>query len=117
MAKILLQNLCLEHLTWVESIPIRIHTQWIVFRQELELLNNLEIHKHVRCIMPIHTELHKFSDARENAYGALAYVRKLNMDGIMHVSILLPKSRVAPLKSITAPRLELCGALIAVKLL
>ena len=49
-------------------------------------------------------ELHGFSDASEKAY-PFKYV-----DGTIQVSLVSSKTKVAPLKELTIPRLELCRA-------
>lgn len=56
-----------------------------------------------------------FCDASETAYGAVAYLRAVNKDNI-NVSFVLSKSRLAPIKTTTIPRLELQAAVVAVSL-
>lgn len=62
-----------------------------------------------------HKELHIFTDASQVAYGACAYIRSYNNNEIA-VRLLCAKGRVAPLKTISIPRLELCGALVGAQL-
>ena len=61
-------------------------------------------------------ELHVFCDASENAYAAAVYSRVL-VDNVFQTALLASKSRVAPLKPLTVPRLELCGALLGAELI
>ena len=53
------------------------------------------------------TELHGFSDASSLAYGTNIYLRTLYKSGLTEVNLTCSKSRVAPMKAITIPRLEL----------
>lgn len=61
-------------------------------------------------------ELHCFSDASQPAYGACAYIRSEDHDGVTYVHLICSKTKVAPLKVITIPKLELYGALTAAQL-
>jgi len=58
-----------------------------------------------------------FSDASEQAYGAVSYMRVVEEDGRTHVSFVMARSKVAPKRMHSIPRLELCGALIGAQLL
>ncbi|XP_018402189.1 PREDICTED: uncharacterized protein LOC108779299 [Cyphomyrmex costatus] len=61
-------------------------------------------------------EIHGFSDASERAYGACIYLRSFNAHGAVEVHLLCSKSRVSPIKVLSTPRLELCGAQLLVHL-
>ncbi|XP_076382077.1 uncharacterized protein LOC117218271 [Megalopta genalis] len=50
------------------------------------------------------------------SYGACIYLRSSNINGQVQPRLLCAKSRVAPLKSMTLPRLELYGAQLLAKL-
>lgn len=115
--KILLQRLWLEKLSWDEAVPLQLYTSWTEFRDQLPVLNNLRTFRHVICQNPISIQLHGFCDSSEQAYGGCIYVRSIDNDGEVHVRLFCAKAKVAPLKSITLPRLELCGALVLTRLL
>lgn len=51
-----------------------------------------------------------FSDASQEAFGACAYVRQKTKQSTYEVNFVAAKSRVAPLKQLTIPRLELQAA-------
>ncbi|GFU56399.1 hypothetical protein TNCV_2609211 [Trichonephila clavipes] len=53
-----------------------------------------------------------FCDASHRVYAAVFYLRTELVTGKVHVSQLLSKTRVAPVKSIALPRLELLAALL-----
>ena len=55
-------------------------------------------------------ELHGFSDSSEKAYGIAIYLKSMNSKGNCEVHLLVAKSRVAPLKTQTIPRLEILAA-------
>lgn len=115
-AKILLQKMWLLKLSWDDPVPSDVTRSWELFVSNLCELNNLRVPRHVKGNDPISIELHLFTDASENAYGACAYVRTLCKDGTACVRLLSSKGKVAPLKPVSIPRLELCGAVIGAKL-
>lgn len=61
-------------------------------------------------------ELHIFCDASERVYGSVAYMKTTNQRGETNISFVMARSRVAPLKQLTIPRLELSAALTAAQL-
>ena len=94
--KCLIQQTWVEGLSWDEKHPIPITKRWIKLREELKLLNDLEI---PRCVIPTtehEKQLHIFCDASEKAYAAVVYVRTETTDGDVQVWLLTSKTRVAP---------------------
>ena len=61
-------------------------------------------------------QIHHFSDASEVGYGAVSYLRFVDVDSKVHRSFVMSKSRLAPLKSLSVPRPELTAATLAVEL-
>ena len=62
----------------------------------------------------VSSQIHHFSDASIKGYGTVSYLRQEDENGKVHCCILLGKSRLAPLKTISIPRLELSAAVLAV---
>ena len=60
-------------------------------------------------------ELHHFLDASKDTYGQCLYLRLIDRSDRIHCSLVMAKSRVAPLQPVTIPRLELAAALLSVK--
>ncbi|GFQ97797.1 integrase catalytic domain-containing protein [Trichonephila clavata] len=61
-------------------------------------------------------ELRLFSDASTKAYGTVAYLRVTSANKEILTSFVASKNRIAPLKTLTLPRLELMGALLSARL-
>ena len=61
-------------------------------------------------------EVHMYSDASELAYGAIAYLNLVFTDGASTLSFLMGKSRLAPVKTVSLPRLELNAAVVAIRI-
>ena len=84
-------------------------------------LTNMVKVKIPRCIKPAYfgdvsnRQLHHFGDASELAYGVTSYLRFENSQGEAHCVLIMAKSRLAPIKKMTVPRLELSAATLAVR--
>ena len=55
------------------------------------------------------TQLHGFSDASD-VYAGVVYLRSVNHSNYIHVSLVTSQTKVSPIKRLTIPRLEFCGA-------
>ena len=118
-AKIILQDFCRRKLKWDDVIPRDcLHqTQWW-----LDSLPAMEQFSVQRCYKPkefstiANVQIHHFSDASEVSYGAVSYLRFVDAESKVNCSFVMSKSRLAPLKSLSVPRLELTAATLAVKL-
>ncbi|XP_076396216.1 uncharacterized protein LOC105664283 [Megachile rotundata] len=116
VAKIMMQELWKANLNWDESVPQLLHTKWTTFKNELPILNKFKVKRQITLADAIEYQLHGFCDASEQAYGACVYLRCVNKVKKCSVQLICAKSRVAPLKTITVPRLELCAAQLLTKL-
>ena len=118
-AKGILQDLCLKGLGWDDQIPELSKQKWAAWLKELPKLEQFEI---PRCFKPPdfsdvqQRELHHFSDASCQGYGAVSYLRQIDVKGKVHCSLIMAKSRLAPLKAMTIPRMELSAAVLATRL-
>ena len=61
-------------------------------------------------------ELHIFCDASNLAFGCVAYLRICYIDGRFRTSFVMAKSKLAPIRTMSLPRLELSSAVSAVRL-
>ena len=114
--KILFQELCLEKTNWDTELKGESLRRWKSFLKELSLVDCYRIPRCYFVRQPVDIQLHGFSDASERAYAAVVYVRSTYSDGQVEVRLVASKSRVAPIKRQTIPRLELLGALILARL-
>ncbi|XP_055856003.1 uncharacterized protein LOC129919178 [Episyrphus balteatus] len=115
--KITCQQLWCCGISWDDQLPEPHQKNWVKFREELPLIDHIKVPRWVfSSPNALSCQLHVFSDASTSAYAAVAYLRVQTFDGDIKVSILMAKTKVAPLKKITVPCLELNGALLASKL-
>ena len=61
--------------------------------------------------------LHGFSDASEQAYAAVFYLHVEHEDGNIQTTFISSNTKVAPMKRLNIPQLELCGAQLLAQLL
>ena len=119
--KLLFQKATKLKLSWDESVPDAIAQPW---RQWLSSLENLECLQVPRCIKPFNVEdgnvtlqIHTFADASLEAYAAVSYLRCEDLtSGEITCRLIKSKAKVAPIKPVTVPRLELQACLIAARL-
>ena len=116
-AKILLQELWRRKYTWDAAIDHNLQKTWFQWTDQLSQLQNISI---PRCYGsncdPEIIELHIFSDASESAFASAAYIRIKDVSGSFNSSLIMAKSRLAPLRAITIPRLELQGAVLSARM-
>ncbi|XP_055916655.1 uncharacterized protein LOC129949299 [Eupeodes corollae] len=118
-AKIMMQRLWELGCDWDEPIPPALEKDWNAFLRELPIIERLRIPRWTHMSKTNKAiELHGFCDASMKAYGAAVYIRVLDSDDNIHVHLLLSKTKVAPSqRTITLPRLELCGTVVLAQLM
>jgi len=116
-AKIIMQQIWIGGLDWDDILPDEITTKVMSWLSELPVLTKVRV---PRCLQlggeVVSVSLHVFVDASQDAYGAVVYMRSEYSDKKVLVSFITSKTKVAPLQSISIPRLELMGAVIGKRL-
>ena len=108
--KILLQELWLLKIDWDAAVPTDIENDWLKLKNNLKMIKEIKVERYIGYGDGI--ILCGFSDASIKAYGACVYCVA---DG--KSTLVAAKSRVAPLKSVSLARLELCGAVLGARLM
>ena len=116
LAKIFLQSLWLHKLNWDEELNNELKAAWNNIEENINSVHPLTIPRAVSIKVNKKVILFGFCDASKSAYAAVLYLGYINDAREITTSLLCSKSKVAPLKKLTIPRLELCGALLLSKL-
>ncbi|XP_068760347.1 uncharacterized protein [Montipora capricornis] len=116
-AKVLLQEMWASGVDWDEPISTILSLRASQWFDELAVLPSLHIPRCLRtpCVVRDVT-LHTCVDASQEAYGAVCYTRHVYEDGSVSCCLVASRSRVAPLKAVSIPRLELMAAVVGLKL-
>jgi len=120
-AKVIMQQLWLNNQDWDDpQLPGELRQAWTNWEEELKFLLQVTVPS---CYNPSHMDqsdvyqkIHVFSDASENAYGAVAYLHLEGNQGILNLAFLLARSKVAPRKHQSILWLELCATLVGAQL-
>ena len=119
--KIILQRLWEDRLDWDDPVTQAVRKTWERCRWcgELPILRGHLIPRSCfpREVDGASMQLHKFCDTSESAYVRVVYLRGVDQDGLVHMSLIMAKTKVAPIKYLSMPGLELCGAVIVAELL
>ena len=116
--KILLQRVWELRIDWDDPVPREIKDIWIQWRSELQALSNKDIPRYFPKEFKVNTiQIHGFSDTSEDAYGGVVYLRMVDSTDTVHTSLVMSKTKVSPIKRLSIPRLELCGAQVLAGLL
>ncbi|XP_071631880.1 uncharacterized protein [Temnothorax longispinosus] len=115
--KIIMQKLWTHDLDWDQPIPQELSTEWENYCASLARINTLQIPRNVVPADQSTTfDIYGFGDASERAFGACLYAVSQDDQGTIHSHLICAKTKIAPLKTITIPRLELEAALLLANL-
>ena len=116
--KVFFQLMWKEKVDWDTPLQEESRDQHQKWREELPVLKDITL---PRCYFSQcerqSVELHGFADASTLVYAAVVYVRAVYVDGTVTSRLVVAKTKVAPLKTVSIPRLELCGAVLLSELL
>ncbi|XP_076246395.1 uncharacterized protein LOC143186596 [Calliopsis andreniformis] len=117
-AKTLMQSQWLEKIQWDEQVSAETLKMWNTFCADWSRLNQWKLPRWIRYgADTTSVELHGFCDASLAAYSAVTYLRVTTIDNGVFTSLLMAKTRVAPIKTQSIPVLELNGAVLLAELI
>ncbi|XP_025193669.1 uncharacterized protein LOC112593492, partial [Melanaphis sacchari] len=111
-AKTIMQRVWLAHIGWDDPLPSDLAEEWVSFYHSLGWLTGIEIPRYIGCSTGCRYDLCGFSDASGKGYAAVAYLRVTDLSGDTRIYLLGSKTKLAPMKSMTIPRLELSGTVL-----
>ena len=103
----------MDRFGWDEDLSQCLQQQYSRLRVQLRKLENITLPREVVWITPASSdiEIHVFCDASTTPHAAVVYIRQ-SFDVSVHTRMLTAKTRVAPIRSLCVPRVELCTALL-----
>ncbi|XP_062538896.1 uncharacterized protein LOC134207186 [Armigeres subalbatus] len=117
--KVILQEIWRSGTLWDETINEEAFCKWRLWLKVLPQVENVKIPRCYRDKIALdeanEIQLHTFVDASENAMAALVMLRIIEAREI-ECSLATAKTRVAPIKFTSIPRLELEAAMIGARL-
>ncbi|GFX39020.1 uncharacterized protein TNCV_3426061 [Trichonephila clavipes] len=113
LPKLLLQEIWKMKKAWDQELPQNIVNKFMKWFNEIQILKGVTV---PRCMkIDIFTELHVFVDASKGSYAGCVFARS-TVDSRVSVILVRAKSRVAPLKLLSIPRLELMACCVGARL-
>lgn len=114
--KLLIQETWISGQEWDTAVEEDVRSRFENWESEIHLLEEIKIPRYIEMdLVDAKRSLHTFCDASKSAYAAGCFLR-VEYKEIVNIYLIEAKSRVAPLKKITIPRLELLAATIGARL-
>lgn len=114
-AKMLMQSIWQlpSGINWDDELPEHILKQWTPIFDELTSPVPISVPRWLKLSEnKDNVELHAFCDASNLAYACCVYLRVIHEDQTVSCNLVTAKTKVAPVRITTIPRLELCGAIL-----
>ncbi|KAI5750910.1 hypothetical protein M8J77_002368 [Diaphorina citri] len=110
--KIFMQQIWLhKEVSWDTPLPNDLQKKWNKFMSEISLLQEIKIPRFILEGDYDSIDIIGFADASCLAFAAVVYLRIVKQDKIK-IHLVRARTKVAPLKVLTIPKLELCAALL-----
>jgi len=98
---------------WDKQLQSELLNQWMDMCLRLSQTNEIAVDRLVSAKgQPTEIKLNEFCDSSEKANGTCLYLRFVNQQGEVTTKVLCFNSKAAPVKKVTFPMLEICGALL-----
>lgn len=104
-----------NHDKWDMPLAQSIQQEWKEYYDELRMIDHVRIPRWLETSSSVKTQIHVYCDASSKAYGAASYVRVCK-NGRWSAKLLCARTRVAPIKTLTIPRLELNAVVLGCSL-
>ena len=101
-AKIMIQDLWKQNLSWDEDVPSDHENQWLNWISDISNLTSIEIPRPYFLTDISTRQLHIFCDSSQLAYVAVAYLRGKS-GAEVYTAFVMAKTKVAPIKTQTLP--------------
>ncbi|XP_062704467.1 uncharacterized protein LOC134286808 [Aedes albopictus] len=119
LGKMLIQDLWRTGCQWDDEVDEASFNKWKRWTNILADVHAFRLPRsyfgHARLEEISDVQLHIFADASETAYGCVAYFRAIVRGEVM-CALVMSKAKVAPLKQLSIPRLELLAAVLGARM-
>lgn len=111
-----MQELWTIRLSWNVPLSFNATSKWNTYINALKDMPQFTFPRWLGCKSTCSVEIHGFCDASQHVMVASVYMRSTKEEGIVTTNLIAAKTKVAPLKRFTIPRLELSSAILLTKL-
>ncbi|XP_068696861.1 uncharacterized protein [Montipora foliosa] len=109
----MLQDMWTAGLEWEQELPDELSEAASTWFKELSSLSEVKISSSLKePEQVVDSQIHTYTDASQEAYGAVAYLKHEYHSGNSTVRFVMSKAKVTPLKAISISRLELMAAIV-----
>lgn len=115
--KLFMKTVWQLNVSWDDLLPEKETEQWNDITRNIIELRKIRIPRHIMISNYVKVEMHGFSDASDQGYGAAIYILSEDIKGNKACHLICAKSRIAPTERRSTARLELCGGVVLANLM